>query len=473
MNAPSPYSDVGHIAHAEGMREGFDFAAEKARLLAQIDEVASTIFAADIVDDSLAAMLGEAEAMLDRFMSMSAEQRVAVVLWIAHTYVVDVLEVCAYLFLTSAEKRCGKSLLLDLIYLLVCRGLQTMNISTAALYRVIEERKPTLLFDEVDQFFGKGKGTDPAKAELVGLINAGFRRGAKAIRMGGAKMAEVEEFDAYGPKALAGIGGCLPDTTEDRTIPIRLERKARADVRDRYRVRLHEEQVRGVGARLGVAVREHLDEIAAAYPKLPDELSDRAQDIWEGLFAIADAAGGDWPHRARQAAVKIHTDREPTVSQNTRLLADIEKVFISDKLLTKDLVAKLNDLEESPWGEWAGGKGITSSQLVTRLKTYGLTSKPMRAGGDGRGRGFDRAQFLPVFERYLDPTCPLVDTVDTVDNSPKAQVSNVNTSHNADVDATVDAPEQGKRPLVHDVNTVNGWEPDEPVDEDSFADYID
>lgn len=444
---------------------------------AQLATFTAKAFAPDvvvsgIVDDSLAAMLNEVEATLDRFMSMSAEQRVAVVLWIAHTYVADVLEVCAYLFITSAEKRCGKSLLLDLIYLLVCRGLQTMNISTAALYRVIEERKPSLLIDEVDQFFGKGKGADPAKAELVGLINAGFRRGAKAIRMGGAKMATVEEFDAYGPKALAGIGGCLPDTTEDRSIPIRLERKARADVRDRYRVRLHEEHVRDVGARLGVAVREHLDVISAAWPELPDELSDRAQDIWEGLFAIADAAGGDWPHRARRAAVKIHTDREPTVSQNTRLLADIEKVFISDKLLTKDLVAKLNDLEESPWGEWAGGKGITSSQLVSRLKTYGLTSKPMRAGGDGRGRGFDRGQFVPVFERYLDPTCPVVDAVDTVDNSSKVQVGDVNTGYNQGVDAGVDSAEQVKRPLVNGVNTVNTWEHSEPIDEDHYADYI-
>lgn len=407
--------------------------------------------------DDLAVVLDLVEAMVDRFMSTTDEQRIAIVLWCAHTWATDASDVCAYLFITSAEKRCGKSLLLDIIEQLVCRGRSTANISPAALYRMVDEQKPTLLFDEVDNIFANGKAGDPGKSDLLGLINAGFRKGRVAYRMGGPNMRQLEAFDPFGPKALAGIGGCLPDTTEDRCIPIRLERKARTDVRDRYRIRLHEADVLALGQRMAAAIARELPSLIGAWPQLPAALNDRAQDIWEPLLAIADAAGGDWPNRARHAAVKLHTDRDPAESLATRLLVDIRRVFTTDKILTKDLVAKLNELDESPWGEWRGGQGITSSQLVNRLRPFGVKSKAIRAGDDERGRGFDLTQLTVVFDRYLDdPSGLQVSTgVDTVDNGPNPQVRPVNTARTGGVDASVDAPDQGKRPLVNTVNTVN------------------
>jgi Protein of unknown function (DUF3631) len=43
-------------------------------------------------------------------------------------------------------------------------------------------------------------------------------------------------------------------------------------------------------------------------PTLPDELSNKA-DNWEPLIAIADLVGGDWPARARAAAIGRPADR--------------------------------------------------------------------------------------------------------------------------------------------------------------------
>jgi Protein of unknown function (DUF3631) len=50
--------------------------------------------------------------------------------------------------------------------------------------------------------------------------------------------------------------------------------------------------------------------IAEARPTLPEELNDRAQDNWELLLAIADAAGGHWPQKARQAALALSGEKE-------------------------------------------------------------------------------------------------------------------------------------------------------------------
>jgi hypothetical protein len=37
---------------------------------------------------------------------------------------------------------------------------------------------------------------------------------------------------------------------------------------------------------------------------LPSGLNDRAGEIWEPLLALADLAGGAWPGRAREAALR-------------------------------------------------------------------------------------------------------------------------------------------------------------------------
>ena len=54
-----------------------------------------------------------------------------------------------------------------------------------------------------------------------------------------------------------------------------------------------------------VSPRTDVDQLVAARPDFPEALQqqDRARDNWELLLAIADVAGGDWPVKARAAAV--------------------------------------------------------------------------------------------------------------------------------------------------------------------------
>ena len=47
-----------------------------------------------------------------------------------------------------------------------------------------------------------------------------------------------------------------------------------------------------------------------ASPSVPDELNDRPADNWDPLLAIADLAGGDWPARARKAAIELSRDAD-------------------------------------------------------------------------------------------------------------------------------------------------------------------
>ena len=76
--------------------------------------------------------------------------------------------------------------------------------------------------------------------------------------------------------------------------------------------------------------------------------------MWEPLLAIADAAGGDWPTRARAACVELvnAAKEEDKASLGIRLLTDLrDQVFCgSDRMPTAVIRDMLNSLEDATLG---------------------------------------------------------------------------------------------------------------------------
>jgi hypothetical protein len=383
-----------------------------------------TAFESGATDLSLT--LDAGEKFVRRFVVLTDAQLTAVTLWIAHTHAFEAADATPYLHASSAEKRSGKTRLLEVLELLVRSPLPTANISDAALFRAIAKLQPTLLFDEVDAIFGP-KARD--REDLRGMLNAGYRRGAAAYRMGGAKMATLEHFPVFAAKAFAGIGE-LPDTIRDRSIRIRLERRTREETIERFRRREVEEQARVIREALVDVLSDSLNCLTSARPGLPAELDDRAQDVWEPLLAIADLAAGGWPERARSAAITLSTGEERSdESLGARLLADIYTVSTATdarRYRTADLIAQLAEIEESPWGDWYG-KPITGHGLSKLLKPYGIKTMPVRAEGE-TVRGYKIEQFENAWARVLGVT-----SVTAVTSDPSIEnASNAGNACNAD-----------------------------------------
>src|SRR5262249_10838313 len=106
----------------------------------------------------------------------------------------------------------------------------TTNISPAALYRLVEKEKPTLLMDESQSLSRRGSESSEVIREI---LNAGTGKNAKAIRCGGPRMNEIEEFSVYSPKVFAMIGE--PDgVLADRSLPVPMKRKTKDDDVQRY-----------------------------------------------------------------------------------------------------------------------------------------------------------------------------------------------------------------------------------------------
>jgi len=112
---------------------------------------------------------------------------------------------------------------------------------------------------------------------------------------------------------------------------------------------------------------DQAEELRGAYPDVPDALDDRAADNWRPLLAIAEAAGGDWPARARTAAEGLLAepdDDDPVV----RLLADTRAIFAempqADWIGSTDLAERLGRLEGLRWQEWKQGRAITPTAMA-------------------------------------------------------------------------------------------------------------
>jgi hypothetical protein len=355
-----------------------------------------------VIADATGQILDDVSGFLPRFAVMSSGQAAAVTLWIAHTHVLDAFDTSPYLAITSAEMRCGKSRLLELLELLAANAWKVITPSEAVVFRKIDRDRPTLLLDEVDAIFNP-KANGNAEG-LRALLNAGTRQGTRVPRCVGPTN-QLAEFSVFCPKALAGIGK-LPSTISDRSIPIRLKRKARSETVERFRRRDVDADAELLYMNLSAWGEHALPALAEARPALPDELNDRAQDAWEPLLAIAEAAGASWPASARTAALELSNGAEPEdESAGVRLLADIRAVFDErrvDRLASAALLSALHDIEEAPWSDWYG-KPITARRLSNLLKSYDIAPNVIRVG-DETPRGYRREQFEDAWARYLSET---------------------------------------------------------------------
>jgi hypothetical protein len=352
----------------------------------------------------LAALLDATSAFTRRFVVMSAHQSVVFTLWVFHTHAFDAADFTPYLWVKSAERESGKSRLKEVAELLVVHPQNTTNISPSALFRLAGETPtPTFLIDELDEIFAPKS----ERSELRGLLNAGFRRGEMAIRnVGEGSKQEPRRFNVYCAKLLAGKSAAnLGDTLESRCIPIELQRKLRSEKVDRFRRRELEDEALAVHETLRSLAEYHVGRLAAARPELPDELTDRQQDVWEPLLAIADLAGDEWAELARAAAVAVSTGAPvEDESIGVQLLADCQVAFGGDeRLTTEELIERLAEDPEKPWETWGHGNPISARALAAKLKPYRIRGRDMRTS-EGTRKGYYRDQFEDAWSRYLPPS---------------------------------------------------------------------
>jgi hypothetical protein len=208
-----------------------------------------------------------------------------------------------------------------------------------------------------------------------------------------------------------------------------------------FRRRLHEAEGWEIRDRIACWARSAAGEIN--WPLLPPQITDRNADVWEALIAVADAIGGEWPDRTREAAVALVAEsRDVEPSLGVRLLQDLRNVFgDAQEIPSKALLHALHEIEEAPWADLKG-KPLDERGLAHRLRQYGVKPKTIRVGTT-TPKGYARADLVDVWQRYL----PLAAASATSATSATANTTS-ETSH---------APDRaGAKDREHDPSNVAG-----------------
>jgi Protein of unknown function (DUF3631) len=340
--------------------------------------------------------------LIEKHIVITDEERMAVALWVLHTYLFDRYTHTPRLALLSPVNGCGKTTLLRLLELLVRDGTSSANSTPAVIYHELA-RNPylTWLIDEADNL----DLLRHANGVMRSVLNMGHTCGASVRRM---VRGEPQKFNVFAPLAISAIGP-LPFPLLRRSIEVHMQRPSNNSKIERFDAAAPEWLVhREVIQRWAASCK------LASDPEIPNQLRNRAADNWRVLLAIADELGHG--ETARSAAISVSSNRiynEPGIV----LLADVQTVFERagvDRLTSSALVDGLLNLGDGDWNEFRGPKEdravhkLTRSELAALLRPFHIKSRTIwparRSPSDRSSRGYLKSQFEAAWQRYCSPS---------------------------------------------------------------------
>jgi hypothetical protein len=140
-------------------------------------------------------ILGMLLALIEEHVGTSAEERLAIALWILHCWVFDRFAVTPRLALISPVRGCGKTVTLSLIELLVPAGERVDHTTAAVIYHKLDrQRRTVLLVDEADGLGLHHNGV------LRSVFNSGHRKGGAVERFVSGR---PQRYRTHAPLAIA------------------------------------------------------------------------------------------------------------------------------------------------------------------------------------------------------------------------------------------------------------------------------
>jgi hypothetical protein len=286
--------------------------------------------------------------------------------------------------ITSDTKRSGKTRLGELIQF-VCSNPRSFGAMTpSAMFRIIEEVKPTIFFDEAEILSQESAGM------MRSVLNMGYRKGSKVPRTIGG---QVVEFDTYCPKVFILIGDVL-DTLRDRSIIVRMKR---AEARNRFVYETVKSEGEAIREEIQEVINNRSSEIINTFYDFKgiEFLTDRDEEIWTPIVVLASVICPDRMEELSRIAVDMATEktapkrRFTTLIQNeeetqddeyaARLLQDMHSVMGGKGMASQDVVEALKEINTAPWRKFRG-EGLTMHNIADMMSRFGLRPCTIRIG---------------------------------------------------------------------------------------------
>lgn len=356
------------------------------------------------------------EEIVIRYLSMRPHARVIFTLWIVATHVYTQFSIAPRILLTSEGPDSGKSTALEIARVLVFRANEGAFATDAAIRDHLSQGPGSIALDEGDLL-------DPAaRRSLLKLWNGGHVETASQAMMAGGQR---KVGNLYAPMIAAGLGRILGRAQLTRTFVLRLSPYSAEDKPEFEWWAPAKDGRDSIEARketIGL-IYQYLRNRAATWklnpqPSIPDGLERRAGDNVRSLLSVADACGGEWPRRAREAVVALMDEMseerpEVLIVRHGLLLFD---QFETDWLEVGRFNKELHRLSapEFDWNRYSGVSGldldrrpISISEQGRLLGATGIRSYPMWPPGvkfSQRQRGscrrvYRRAEFEAALRR--------------------------------------------------------------------------
>ena len=284
----------------------------------------------------------------------------------------------------------GKSRFLDTVGGLCYRSINIAGATSAAIYRLQNMWKGTIVWDEADL---KDSST---YADLVKILNLGFERGHNIPRCGQNDYNDIEVFDPFGPKILGTRNKFTDNAFESRCFTEIVQPTTRDDIPQTLNDEFHRKQIELQNKLLMFRLRcwSKLDSNAPNKMDLGD-IDPRLKQIATPLAVIIEMATPNY-------LLKFKSDYLQSYQEGIRLdRADTEEGMVANVIL--DLRAKCNTLDNH----------ITYIDIQTKLNSnYDLDLTPQKIGYIVKGLGINKVERIKIggkMTKYFLSTDPILD----------------------------------------------------------------
>jgi putative DNA primase/helicase len=347
-------------------------------------------------------LLNELEAQFGKYIIIRDRVIAPIIpLWICFAWVHDIATYSPVLVIQGGDAETAKTTASKMVGLLTPRAHVIVEPTGPSLYRFVDRIHPTLIIDDADRLL-------PRRPDLTHIINASWTRNTPIPRYDSS--GAVYLYDPFCPKVLNGVDllAHLAPATSTRCVTIQLLPKLEGEEVIDFRYAPRDEKFTVLRRKLQRWAADNMAALSSAKPAMPKGFISRLENNYHLLFAVADLAGGDWPKRARAAAVKLsHEHSEPSLGK--RLLAIFFNLFIAHgALLTSKEVEQLVPTEGDEFANYRNhGRAINKYEIAQLLKPYGIKPGLIHPRGKKTAdRGYNAAWFETAFKHFLRKSLP-------------------------------------------------------------------
>lgn len=220
-------------------------------------------------------------SFLKKFIVVSDNFYYVLVLYILMTYIYVLFQVIPYLWL-NGERGTGKSTIMKLLNKLCFNPLYCSNITSANIFRQIDNDGSTIIIDEFEKMYGEDK------QEIIKLLNQGFNKDAVVSRCVGQNN-QVKKFRSFSPKIMGGISN-IDDVLFERCIKYTTEKVKGAKITRFRETKEQKEEIDAIVQDLYIFGYNYAEKIKKIYDSEEIEYEGnnlREDDLWNPLLCIS------------------------------------------------------------------------------------------------------------------------------------------------------------------------------------------